>query len=114
MIKGLTGTGGVAVSGGNTALPYVGANPSNPMTGIIRVHNTDLEVFNGSAWQMLPSYYSTVGLDQEILDIIQWARKSMHEEEKIKVLMEKHPGLKSAREQFEIMKILVTQENNNV
>jgi len=74
MIKGLMGTCGVTVSAGNTALPYVGPNVNNPMTGMIRINNTELEVFNGSSWQMIPSSYATVSIDQEILDVIQWAR----------------------------------------
>jgi hypothetical protein len=74
MIKGLMGTCGVTVSGGNTALPYVGPNANNPMTGMIRINNTELEVFNGSSWQQISSSYATVSLDQEILDVIQWAR----------------------------------------
>ena len=114
MIKGLTGTCGVTVSGGNTSLPYINQNVENPFQGMIRIWGTDMQVFTGSSWQMLSSSYATVSIDQEVLEVIQWARKSMQEEEKIKVLMEKHPGLKSAREQFEIMKILVTQENSNV
>ena len=68
------GTCGVTVSGGNTALPYVGPNANNPMTGMIRINNTELEVFNGSSWQQISSSYATVSLDQEILDVIQWAR----------------------------------------
>jgi hypothetical protein len=74
MIKGLMGTCGVTVSAGNTSLPYVSPNPSNPMTGMVRINNTDLEVFNGSSWLQLPSSYATVSIDQEVLDVIQWAR----------------------------------------
>ena len=74
------GTCGVTVSAGNTALPYVGPNPSNPMTGILRIHNSDIEVFNGSHWQQISSSYATVSIDQDVLDIVQWARKKRDEE----------------------------------
>jgi hypothetical protein len=74
MIKGLMGTCGVTVSAGNTSLPYVGPNSNNPMTGMLRINNTDIEVFNGTSWQMISSSYATVSIDQEILDVIQWAR----------------------------------------
>jgi hypothetical protein len=80
MIKGLQGITGVSVEGGNTALPYVGPNPNNPMTGMLRIHGTEMEVFNGSSWQMLSTSYATVGLDQDVLDIVQWARKKRDEE----------------------------------
>jgi hypothetical protein len=98
MIKGLMGTTGVTVSGGNTSLPYVGPNSSNPMTGMVRVHNTELEVFNGSNWQLLPSSYATVSLDQDILDIIQWARTQRTLEMNRKFLIENNPALEKAYE----------------
>jgi hypothetical protein len=80
MIKGLQGITGITVSGGNTALPYVGPNSNNPMTGMIRINGTEMEVFNGSGWQMLSTSYATVGLDHDVLDIVQWARKKRDEE----------------------------------
>jgi hypothetical protein len=80
MIKGLQGISGVTVSAGNTALPYVGPNISNPMTGMIRINGTEMEVFNGSSWLMLSTSYATVGLDQDVLDIVHWARKKRDEE----------------------------------
>jgi hypothetical protein len=80
MIKGLQGITGVLVGGGNTALPYVPMNNENPIQGMIRVWGSDLQVFNGSSWQQLSTSYATVGLDQDVLDIVQWARKKRDEE----------------------------------
>ena len=101
MIKGLQGTPGITVSGGNTALPYVGPNSSNPMTGMMRIHNTELEVFNGSNWQMLSTSYATVGLDQDVLDIIQWARKKRQEENDWYKLASSNEAVRIALEQLE-------------
>jgi hypothetical protein len=98
MIKGLTGITGITVSGGNTALPYVGPNPNNPMTGMIRINNTELEVFNGSSWQMISSSYATVSIDQEVLDVIQWARTQRTLEMNRKTLIENNPALEKAYE----------------
>ena len=98
MIKGIMGTTGLTVAGGNTSLPYVGPNSSNPMTGMIRVHNTELEVFNGSNWQMLPSSYATVSLDQDILDIVQWARTQRQIDLNRKTLIKSNPALEKAYE----------------
>jgi hypothetical protein len=82
MIKGLQGISGITVSGGNTALPYVGPNSNNPMTGMLRINGTEMEVFNGNVWQQLSTSYATVGLDQDVLDLVQWARKKREEEDK--------------------------------
>jgi hypothetical protein len=101
MIKGLQGVTGITVGGGNTALPYVGPNSSNPMTGMLRIHNTDMEVFNGSNWQMLSTSYATVGLDQDVLDIVQWARKKRDEEDKWYKLASSNEAVRIALDHLE-------------
>jgi hypothetical protein len=98
MIKGLMGTCGVTVSAGNTSLPYVGPNPNNPMTGMLRINNTDIEVFNGSSWQQLSTSYATVSLDQDILDIIQWARTQRTMALNRMTLAQNNPALMKALE----------------
>jgi hypothetical protein len=96
MIKGIMGTTGITVSGGNTSLPYIGSNVANPIQGMIRINNTDFEVFNGTGWQSLPSSYATVTLDQDILDIIQWARTQRQLEQNRATLIENNPALEKA------------------
>ena len=96
MIKGLMGTCGVTVSAGNTALPYVGPNTNNPLTGMLRINGTEMEVFNGSSWQMLSTSYATVTLDQDILDIIQWARTQRQLEHNRATLIANNPALEIA------------------
>jgi hypothetical protein len=100
MIKGLMGTCGVTVSAGNTALPYVGPNANNPMTGMIRINNTELEVFNGTSWQIISSSYATVSLDQEILDVIQWARTQRTMAMNRLTLAQNNPALMKALEKL--------------
>jgi len=101
MIKGLQGISGLTVQGGNVSLPYIGPNISNPIQGMMRVNNTDLEVFNGTGWQSLPSSYATVGLDQDTLDIVQWARKKRDQEEKWYQLASSNEAVRIALEQLE-------------
>jgi hypothetical protein len=101
MIKGLQGISGITVSGGNTALPYVGPNINNPITGMLRINGTEMEVFNGSSWQMLSTSYATVGLDQDTLDIVQWARKRRDEESKWYALASSNEAVRIALEQLE-------------
>jgi hypothetical protein len=98
MIKNLTGVCGLTVSGGNTSFPYIPQNPSNPIQGMIRVNNQDLEVFNGSNWQQLSTNYATVSLDQEILDIIQWARAQRTMALNRMTLAQNNPALMKALE----------------
>ncbi len=98
MIKGLQGISGITVSAGNTSLPYVSPNPSIPMTGMVRINNTDLEVFTGTSWQTISSSYATVGLDQEVLDIIQWARTQRQLDLNRRSLIKNNPALARAHE----------------
>jgi hypothetical protein len=104
MIKGLTGSRGIAVSGGNTSLPYVGPNTSNPLTGMLRVNNTGLEVFDGSCWQIIPSSYATVTLDTETLLLLEWARKKKREEEVLASLPNDNTAVKLARQNINRIK----------
>ena len=96
MIKGIMGNGGVMVSGGNTALPYIGPNANSPIQGMIRINGTDMEVFNGTGWQTLSTSYATVGLDQETQDLLQWARTQRTLERNRAVLIENNPALENA------------------
>jgi len=96
MIKGIMGNGGVMVSAGNTALPYIGPNANNPIQGMIRINGTDMEVFNGTGWQTLSTSYATVGLDQETQDLLQWARTQRTLERNRAVLIENNPALENA------------------
>ena len=121
MIKGLMGTCGVTVSAGNTALPYVGSNVNNPMTGMIRINNTELEVFNGTSWQQIPSSYATVSLDQEILDVIQWARAQRTMAMNRLTLAQNNPALmkalvklKKAEDDFELLSKFVEHDEPGI
>jgi hypothetical protein len=115
------GTCGVTVSAGNTALPYVGPNVNNPMTGMIRINNTELEVFNGSSWQIISSSYATVSLDQEILDVIQWARTQQTMAMNRLTLAQNNPALmkaleklKKAEDDFELLSKFVEYDEPGI
>lgn len=98
MIKGIMGSQGVIVNGGNTSLPYVGPNPSNPMTGMLRVHNTDIEVFNGSMWQQLSTSYATVELDAHSQSLLKWVEAQRTIAFKRMEAVERNPQLAKAFE----------------
>lgn len=72
MIKGITGGAGLIVGGGMTNLPYVPTNPSNPIQGMIRVNNSDVQVFDGSTWVTMGASYATVELDANTQSLLKW------------------------------------------
>jgi hypothetical protein len=116
MIKGLMGTQGVVVNNGNTSVPYVGPNANNPMTGMLRIHNTDIEVFTGAAWQPINSSYATVTLDTETQDILQWAQKKRNEELELEQLANDNVAIKDLlnqinekKDQIKMVQILINK-----
>jgi hypothetical protein len=100
MIKGLQGTIGVTVNGGMNSLPYIAPNNNNPVQGMIRINNTDLEVFNGTGWQSLPSSYATVSLDQDTQDLLLWARAQRTMAMNRLTLAQNNPALMKALEKL--------------
>ena len=90
------GNKGIVVSGGDVSTPYISNNNNNPIQGMIRINNTDFEVFNGTGWQQLASSYATVSLDQDSLDLLQWARTQRTLERNRATLIENNPALENA------------------
>ena len=110
MIKGLMGNQGVIVSGGNTSVPYVNQNSSNPIQGMIRIWGSDMQVFDGTAWINMATSYATVGLDQDTQDLLQWARAQRTMALNRLTLAQNNPALmkaleavKRAEDNFEIL-----------
>ena len=92
------GINGITVSGGDTSVPYIPQNSENPIQGMIRIWGTDMQVFTGSSWQTLSTSYATASLDQDILDILAWARKARDEDKELSKLAEDNLAVKSALE----------------
>ena len=118
MIKGLMGNQGLTVSGGNTSLPYINQNANNPIQGMLRINGTEMEVFNGTSWQMLSTSYATVSLDQDTQDLLQWARAQRTMALNRMTLAQNNPALmkaleavKRAEDNFEILSKFVEYDN---
>lgn len=83
-------------------------------TGFIRwngnTQQMEVETAGGSSWTPLPPATTMIGLEHEVQSVLNWARAKMVEEASEAELMEKHPGLKDAKEKYLIMKHLVKQE----
>ena len=117
MIKGLMGEKGIVVGSGNTSVPYVNQNQSNPMQGMIRVWGTDMQVFDGSAWMHMTTSYATVSLDQETQDLLMWAKAQRQMALNRITIAQNNPALmkaleklKKAENNFELLQRIVTGE----
>ena len=98
MIKGLMGSQGVVVNGGNTSVPYVNQNSTNPMQGMIRVWGSDMQVFDGNNWVMMASSYATVELDSNTQSLLKWVEAQRTMSYNRMEAVRQHPALTKAFE----------------
>lgn len=118
MIKNIMGGSGIQVDGMYTTMPYVNSNSSNPMQGMLRLYNNDMQVFDGTSWITISASYPTISLNSATQSAIVWAQAKMVEEEIIKRLAEKHPAVADAmntiNEAYDKLKVIValTEEEN--
>ena len=105
------------VSGGNTSVPYVNQNINNPVTGMIRISGTDMQVFDGSNWMTMSTSYASVGLSPEAELLLDWAKKKRDEEKELEELAQTNPTIrdlletiKQKEEQITIVRTLIKQE----
>jgi len=120
MIKGLMGGANVVVSGGNTSVPYVNQNNTNPMQGMLRIWGSDMQVFDGNNWMTMSTSYATVDLNGEAQSLLQWAReqktKQADREARIKnnpALQKAFENIKRAEENFDLIDALVKDYVHN-
>lgn len=111
MIKNILGGPGINVSSGYGA-PYI--SPGAQSAGMTRYNTStqNLEVYDGNAWLTITND-SSVSLDNSTMEVIDWARKKMLEEQRLEQLMKQHPGLRDTYEKFEIMKALCSNDELN-
>lgn len=115
------GNGSVVVSGGNTSVPYVNQNTTNPMQGMIRVWGTDMQVYDGNSWVNMAASYATVELTPEVQTLLQWAREKRNQELEYVSLAKEHPAvqhainaIKRAEEQLDLVVKLSKEHGETV
>ena len=120
MIKGLSGSSGVSVQGGNTSVPYVNQNTNNPITGMIRVWGSDMQVFDGTAWITMSTSYATVTLDNDAQGLLEWARRERTRQQERERKMKANPALvkafeavQRAEENFDLLYKFVEHDNQH-
>jgi hypothetical protein len=102
MIKGITGSDGIFVEGGNTSLPYHSVNQGDSFSGLLRLNGTDIQYYNNGTWINLPTSYATVRMDPSITNWVRDKQTKEKEHEKeleyLRRRAEEHPSLKKAYE----------------
>ena len=111
MIKGVVGSQYIQVSGSNNS-PYI--SPGSAGAGMIRWNPNmqQLEVNDGNTWLPLSSGFSTIDLSTDVIEIIEWCKRKLEEERRIEDLCKRYPGLQKAKDNFEMFKKLVENEQS--
>lgn len=93
-----TGSSGgyLYVDNGYTNMPYVSPNSNNPMTGMLRMNGSNMEVFDGTSWLHVGMSNPIVNLNQTAVQALDWCQRKMIEEAKINDLAAKSPTVADA------------------
>jgi hypothetical protein len=112
MIDSIHGSGKYMQVVGGHASTYINNYSGLQNVGNVRfnTNNQRMEVYDGNTWMSINMSSAQVGLNQEAESLLDWAREKKAEEQKLKALMEQHPGLQDLHDKLEMMKILCYEE----
>ena len=120
MIRNISGGAHIQVNNGTTSYPYISLNSNNPLQGMLRLNNSNIEVYDGSMWIVLQSAYTTVELNGSANTAINWAMQKMSEEHRLNELAKMHPAvedavghLREAEDRLKVVVALTEKEQNN-
>lgn len=112
MIKQIhSSTNHIQISTGYSSVPPI--SPGSQSAGMLRWNTSSncIEVYNGIGWYSIETS-ANIFLGHDAQQAIDWAVKKMQEENQLKSLMEKHPGLRDLNDKFEMMRVLCQEEEN--
>lgn len=111
MIKGISGSRYIQVSGGSPATTYI--SPGSVGSGMMRYNGNMncIEINDGITWKQLDTSYAQIQLDAEAQELLDYVREKKQKEQRLDELMAQHPGLKDLHDKFEVMLALVQQSN---
>jgi hypothetical protein len=76
-----------------TGVPYI--NAGSPSAGILRYHNNQMQVYDGTSWLVMGST-ANIGLSGEAEEIMAWAREKMRAEQEARAMAEQYPAVADA------------------
>ena len=98
MITNISGGTHIVVSNGNPSGPYISNYNNKGMVGMVRYNNSQLEVYDGTAWLILASSPTNIELTGSANAAIAWAMSKMAEEAELQRMADSHPAVKAAYE----------------
>jgi hypothetical protein len=93
MITNVYSHSGFVTANSTVAGPYI--NAGTPSAGMMRYHNQQVQVYDGTSWLAMSSTAS-VGLSGEAEEIMIWAREKMQAEAEARAMAEQYPAVADA------------------
>lgn len=88
---------------------YYNTNHTAPLSGQMRYHSGGkIEVFDGSMWHQIYNQ-PTIALNEEVINVINWVKKKIEEEQTLLTLPSDHPAVKAAKERLTLAKAEMKQ-----
>ena len=87
MIKSINGSSHIQITNGSASDPYI-PNTAQPMTGMVRYVNNNLETYDGNTWHRLGQAYPMISLTESANKAIDWAIKEMEFEAQLEKMGE--------------------------
>jgi hypothetical protein len=111
MISKIQVVGGhlINYNSGNYATAVFPIN-GNEQVGEVRAYGGELYAFNGNNWNII-STTTMIGLSPDLESVVLWAKNRMRREDEEASLLEAHPGLKRAKDHYELLKKLYVEES---
>jgi hypothetical protein len=112
MIGSVHGSGKYMQIVGGSVSTYINSHNGSQNVGNVRFNTTAqrMEVYDGNSWIAINMGGVNIGLNQEAESLLDWAKRKRNDEEQLKILMERHPGLRDLHDKLEMMKVLCHEE----
>lgn len=113
MIKSISPNSRYLLVTGNAGSNYVNNYGGAQGVGNMRFNTAtqNIEIYDGNNWTQLAIAHATVGLDQEAVELLDWAREKRRQEQRLAELAQQHPGIQDLQQKLDIMVALVSQDS---
>jgi hypothetical protein len=86
------------------SIPYLGSNYSNPLHGMVRLKDSNFEVFdsNANTWMTIWGVSTRLKPTAQTQDVLKWAQKRMQAEAEAERLAATNPTVADALSQVQV------------
>ena len=85
-------------------------NDHTPKVGQLYMLDGEMSMVTDAGDFVSANYNVHASIDQDLIDVIDWAKKKMKEEEQLEELMKEYPSLEEAWNHFNLVKSMVDSE----